>query len=93
MSYSREDDYLCGCGYRQSLHTVDSDTALYCQVAKLRHALQSIANSACCGCCQEAALVARNALADAGAHPNAVGAVDPVVGAHVDRSTRGSESS
>lgn len=30
----------------------------------LRRALQSIANSSCCGCCQEAALVAKKALAE-----------------------------
>ena len=31
----------------------------------LREALQSIANSTCCGSCQEAALVAKNALLEA----------------------------
>lgn len=33
------------------------------EVQTLREALASIANSACCGCCQEAALIARAALA------------------------------
>ena len=32
---------------------------------RLREALESIANSACCGSCQEAALVARSALTSA----------------------------
>lgn len=42
------------------------------EILRWLRALESIANSACCGCCQEAATVARNALADVGAHPDAV---------------------
>ncbi len=34
------------------------------QIEQLQKALSSIANSSCCGCCQEAALVAKQALVD-----------------------------
>jgi hypothetical protein len=38
MTYAREDDQLCGCGYRHSLHCVESNEGgVYCQIAKLRH--------------------------------------------------------
>jgi hypothetical protein len=33
----KEDDSLCGCGYRQSLHRVGSEGGVYCLIAKLRH--------------------------------------------------------
>lgn len=36
--------------------------ALQAREESLRVALRSIANSSCCGCCQEAALVAQHAL-------------------------------
>jgi hypothetical protein len=41
----------------------NSDPASSSTVAELRAALASIANSSCCSCCQEAALVAKAALA------------------------------
>jgi bacterioferritin-associated ferredoxin len=47
---------------------VDCRGAIQAAVAQretLESALRSIANSSCCGCCQEAALMARHALSEA----------------------------
>ena len=40
--------------------------------ARYQSALRSIANSACCGCCQEAALVAKRALLPLDTSPSRV---------------------
>ncbi len=42
-----------------------ADARAFVALPALEQALRSIANSSCCGCCQEAALVAKAALAAA----------------------------
>jgi hypothetical protein len=43
----------------------EADARAFVALPALETALRSIANSSCCGCCQEAALVAKAALAAA----------------------------
>ncbi len=35
-----DEDALCGCGYRQSLHHIDHEGGVYCLIAHLRHQLE-----------------------------------------------------
>ncbi len=51
----------CRCGEITVMRSTELE-ALRTEQTRLREALQSIANSSCCGCCQEAAKFARAAL-------------------------------
>jgi hypothetical protein len=47
------------------VYSSEADARAFVALPALEQALRSIANSSCCGCCQEAALVAKVALAQA----------------------------
>src|SRR5258708_432767 len=62
LHFGDDTEYYPSAGMEPEL---EADTTLIAAAPGLLEALQSIANSACCSCCQEAALVAKKAIAKA----------------------------